>query len=174
MTDLGYRCAGPPGTSSCPRAGDRRPEPLPAGFTVRDAAEADHEAAWTLLEDAFLEWSERDRTPLDDFGSRIWERPGLRSRGTSGWWRTPTASSSVPPTCTSPARPGTSPRSPYVPTTAGAGWPAPMLVDAFGLAREHGATRCYLSTDTRAGARGLYEKVGMVVASTWVNRAIEL
>ena len=54
-------------------------------------------------------------------------------------------------------------------------WLAPaMLVDAFGLAREHGAERCYLSTDTRAGARGLYEKVGMEVASTWVNRAITL
>ena len=48
-----------------------------------------------------------------------------------------------------------------------------MLVDAFGLARANGAVRCYLSTDTRAGARGLYEKVGMVVASTWVNRAID-
>ncbi len=34
--------------------------------------------------------------------------------------------------------------------------------------------RSHLSTDTRAGARGLYEKVGMVVASTWVMRSIDL
>ena len=60
------------------------------------------------------------------------------------------------------------------PDHRGRGLAPPMLVDAFGLAREHGAVRCYLSTDTRAGARGLYEKVGMEVASTWVNRAIAL
>jgi hypothetical protein len=49
-----------------------------------------------------------------------------------------------------------------------------MLVDAFAVARAHGATRSGLSTDSRTGALGLYEKVGMVVASNWVNRAIRL
>jgi hypothetical protein len=49
-----------------------------------------------------------------------------------------------------------------------------MLVDAFGLARDHGATRSELSTDSRTGALGLYEKVGMVVTSTWVHRAVTL
>ena len=49
-----------------------------------------------------------------------------------------------------------------------------MLVEAFTVAREHGATGSALDTDSRTGALGLYEKVGMVVASTWVNRAIDL
>ena len=31
-----------------------------------------------------------------------------------------------------------------------------------------------LSTDSRTGALGLYERVGMEVTSTWVNRAIDL
>ena len=31
-----------------------------------------------------------------------------------------------------------------------------------------------LSTDSRTGALGLYEKVGMKVTSTWVSRAIKL
>ena len=56
----------------------------------------------------------------------------------------------------------------------GLGLARAMLVDAFGLAREHGAVRCYLSTDSRTGALGLYEKVGMVVSSTWVNRGLHL
>ena len=60
------------------------------------------------------------------------------------------------------------------PDHRGRGLAPAMLVDAFAQARSHGADRCYLSTDTRAGARGLYEKVGMEVASTWVNRAITL
>ena len=37
-----------------------------------------------------------------------------------------------------------------------------------------GATVSELSTDSRTGALGLYEKVGMQVTSTWVNRAIDL
>jgi mycothiol synthase len=49
-----------------------------------------------------------------------------------------------------------------------------MLVDAFAVARAHGATRSGLATDSRTGALGLYEKVGMVVASTWLNRAVRL
>jgi len=49
-----------------------------------------------------------------------------------------------------------------------------LLVDAFAEARQHGATRFELSTDSRTGALSLYEKVGMRVASTWVNRAIDI
>ena len=30
------------------------------------------------------------------------------------------------------------------------------------------------STDSRTGALGLYEKVGMQVSSTWLHRAIDL
>ncbi len=40
--------------------------------------------------------------------------------------------------------------------------------------RQHGAVRSYLSTDTRAGPRAVYEAVGMVVTSTWVNWAVDL
>jgi len=49
-----------------------------------------------------------------------------------------------------------------------------MLADAFGLARAQGAVRCYLATDSRTGALGLYEKVGMVVTDVWVNRGLDL
>ena len=49
-----------------------------------------------------------------------------------------------------------------------------LLVDCFAEAREHGATRSELSTDSRTGALGLYERVGMRVTSTWVHRAIAL
>ena len=49
-----------------------------------------------------------------------------------------------------------------------------MLVDAFAVARAHGATASSLNTDSRTGALGLYEKVGMQVIQNWVNRAIDL
>ena len=41
-------------------------------------------------------------------------------------------------------------------------------------ARQHGAVRCYLATDSRTGALALYEKVGMRVSSAWVNLALDL
>ncbi len=56
----------------------------------------------------------------------------------------------------------------------GQGLAQALLVDAFAVGKEHGALRFDLSTDSRTGALGLYEKVGMVVTSTWVNRAIAL
>ena len=56
----------------------------------------------------------------------------------------------------------------------GRGLAQALLVDCFAAARAHGATGIWLSTDTRTGALGLYEKVGMRVASTWLNRAIDL
>lgn len=49
-----------------------------------------------------------------------------------------------------------------------------LLVDAFEQARADGATRSELSTDSRTGALGLYERVGMEATSVWVNRAIDL
>ena len=49
-----------------------------------------------------------------------------------------------------------------------------LLADAFAAAREHGAERSELSTDSRTGALGLYENVGMRVTSIWVSRAMDL
>ena len=49
-----------------------------------------------------------------------------------------------------------------------------LLVDSFARAREHGTTTSELSTDSRTGALTLYERVGMVATSTWVNRGIDL
>ncbi len=56
----------------------------------------------------------------------------------------------------------------------GLGLARALLADAFATARAHGATRSELSTDTRTGALGLYERVGMQVRSTWVHRATDL
>jgi ribosomal protein S18 acetylase RimI-like enzyme len=56
----------------------------------------------------------------------------------------------------------------------GRGLAQSLLVDAFAEARGRGATRFELSTDSRTGALGLYEKVGMEVTSVWVNRAIDV
>ncbi|MBC2959586.1 GNAT family N-acetyltransferase [Nocardioides deserti] len=172
MADLGYEVRWTAWDLELPEGAEVQARPLPDGYALRDATDADHEAAWTLVEDAFLEWSDRERMPLADFGARVWGRPGfepwnlrllLHGEDLVGVTHVFLAGDAA-----------------YVariavrPDHRGRGLAPAMLVDAFGRAREHGAARCYLSTDTRAGARGLYEKVGMVVSSTWVNRSVTL
>ncbi|WP_210503442.1 GNAT family N-acetyltransferase [Nocardioides xinjiangensis] len=173
MADLGYAVRWTAWDLELPPEREVAARPLPDGFAIRSAEESDHEVVWTLLEDCFLEWSERERMSLEDFGARVWGRPGHQP------WNLRLLAAPdgrvVGATHVFLAGEGA-----YVariavrPDHRGRGLAPAMLVDAFARAREHGAVRCYLSTDTRAGARGLYEKVGMEVASTWVNRAIAL
>lgn len=173
MRDLGYRERWTAWDLELPEGREIGARPLPAGFTLRDATDADREAAWTLVEDCFLEWSERARMTLEDFGARVWDRPGWQP------WNLRLVHNPYGE-LVGVTHVHLSGEGAYVarivvrPDHRGRGLAPAMLLDAFGLARSHGALRCYLSTDTRAGARGLYEKVGMVVTSVWVNRAIEL
>lgn len=172
MADLGYEVRWTAWDLELPEGAEIEARPLPEGFALRDATPADHEAAWTLLEDAFLEWSERERMPLDDFGARVWLRPGFEPWNLRLLHHGDELVGATHVFLAGDAA--------YVarvavrPDHRGRGLAPAMLVDAFARAREHGAARCYLSTDTRAGARGLYEKVGMVVSSTWVNRSTTL
>jgi GNAT superfamily N-acetyltransferase len=173
LATLGYRVRWTAWDLELPEGGEIRARALPAGFTIRDATEQDRESAWTLLEDAFLEWSDRERATIDEFGRRIWGRPSyepwnLRLLTNPGGELVGAVHVHLADAAGYVAKVAVRP------DHRGRGLAAPMLVDAFRLAREHGAVRCYLSTDTRAGARTLYEKVGMVVSSTWVNRAIDV
>ena len=145
--------------------------PLPAGHVLRDARPDEHELVYEVIEDAFGEW--RDRGALEDFAALVWDRPGHQP------WnlRLCIDAHGAPVGATHVYLSGDAG---YVARIAvrkdrrGRGLAGAMLADAFALARSHGAVRCYLSTDSRTGALGLYEKVGMVVSSTWVNRALGL
>ena len=76
--------------------------------------------------------------------------------------------------CSWTATAASSPGSPRARTSAAGAWPRRCSSTRSPRPREHGAARSELSTDSRTGALGLYEKVGMQVTSIWVNRAIEL
>lgn len=158
----------PEGTSIPERA-------LPEGYAIREATEADHEAVWAVTEDAFLEWSERERQSFADWRARVPQRPGFRP------WNirvTTDPAGEVVALAIVLLFQGDGKTEGYVDQLAtradqrGLGLAQALLADSFAVAREHGATRSTLATDTRTGALGLYEKVGMSVASTWVNRAV--
>ncbi|MBJ7359944.1 GNAT family N-acetyltransferase [Nocardioides sp.] len=151
--------------------------PLPEGYTVREARPDEHEAVWTVTEDAFLEWSERKRQAFEDWQATVPGRPGFEP------WNIrvvidPTGE--VVATANVHLNRDGERVGAYIDRLATRkdqrhkGIAQALLVDSFAVARSHGAVRSELSTDSRTGALGLYEKVGMSVTSVWVNRAKDL
>ena len=86
----------------------------------------------------------------------------------------PRQPSSAPPTSSSPATPATSPGSRSGPIIGAEVWPRRCWSTPSPWRVNTAPPLPYLSTDTRAGARAGSHRVGMEVASTWVNRAISL
>ena len=150
------------------------PQPLPEGYVVRTASRPpERRAAHGVIEVAFLEWSERSRRTFEDFEAGTVLRPGFED------WQLRIVVDAVGETvgaCFSVLAGEVG----YVDQLAvrrdrrGRGLARALLADAFAAARAHGATRSELSTDSRTGALGLYERVGMQVRSTWVHRAVRL
>ncbi len=156
-------------------------QPLPPGHTIRSAeTEVDQRAAWTILEDAFLEWSERDREPFEDFAAEVMGRPGFEP-----WHlRLVVDGDDVPVGACHlviyRGADGADRVGGYVQSVGvrkdrrHQGLARALLADAFANARRVGATTSELNTDTRTGALGLYERVGMRVRQTWLHRAYDL
>jgi GNAT superfamily N-acetyltransferase len=171
----GYRVRWTAWDLELPEGAEVSAQPLRAGYSIRDAETHEHELVYEVIEDAFSEW--RDRGSLEDFAALVWGRPGHQP------WNLRLCVDpdgvAVGATHLHLAGAGVETAG-YVARIAvrrdrrGLGLAGAMLADAFTLARAHGAVRCYLSTDSRTGALGLYEKVGMQVSSTWVNRALDL
>jgi GNAT superfamily N-acetyltransferase len=170
---LGYRVRWESWVLQLPEGATVPRRDLPEGYTVRAAEPEEYPAAWTVQEDAFLEWSERERQPYEDWESSMTRRPGfapwnlrvvLDPAGevvAMAMLQLAEATAYVARLATAKAE-------------RGKGLAQALLVDAFAVGRAHGALRSELATDSRTGALGLYEKVGMKVTSTWVNRAIDL
>ena len=153
--------------------------PVPEGYAVREATVEDYPAVHTILEDAFLEWAVRERESYEDFAAVVMGRPGFEP-----WMLrvvTDVDGEVVGVATVSVFDPEDGrPVEAFVSRLAvrrdqrHRGLAQALLVDAFARGREHGAPSGGLSTDSRTGALGLYEKVGMKVTMDWVNRAITL
>jgi mycothiol synthase len=173
LEKLGYRVRWTSWVLDLPEGKEIEERRLPDGYAVRAAEPGEYPKVHDVIEDAFLEWSERDRESFEDFAARTVRRPGFEP------WHLRVVvdpSGEVVGACFLLV----SGEVAFVQALAvrrdrrGLGLARALLVDAFGNAREHGATRSELSTDSRTGALGLYERVGMQVTSTWVHRAVRL
>ncbi len=177
LASLGYDVAWESWILELPPGAEIEPQPVPDGYLIRTAeGEADHRAAWEVLEDAFLEWADRPRDPFEDFVAEVMQRPGFEP-----WHlRLMTGPDGEAVGACHLVHSVEHPEVAYVQSLGvradqrRRGLARALLVDAFGNAREAGASRSELNTDTRTGALGLYEHVGMRVRATWVHRAISL
>jgi GNAT superfamily N-acetyltransferase len=173
LESLGYHVRWTSWVLELPEGADIPQRQPPAGYAVREARPEEYEACWTVTEDAFLEWSERERDSFEDWASNVSRRPGFEP------WNLRVAvdaDGEVVGTAVVHKNDDYG----YVDKLAtrkdqrGKGLAQCLLIDAFSAAREHGCSRSELSTDTRTGALALYEKVGMRPTSVWLHRAIEL
>jgi mycothiol synthase len=173
LASLGYRVRWTSWVLELPAGASIPHREPPAGYTVREARPEEYEACWTVVEDAFLEWSVRDRQSFADFSASVTQRPGFEP------WNLRVA---VDPAgeVVGFAQIHDNGDHGYVDKLAtrsdqrGRGLAQCLLIDAFAVARAHGCSRAELSTDSRTGALSLYERVGMRVISRWVNRAIDV
>lgn len=176
---LGYDLAWEAWVLQLPAGVDIPRRALPEGYHIRTAQAADDVAVWTVLEDAFLEWSVRERESLEDFQAETRQRPGFQD------WNSrvvtdPTGEVVGAAIVLLSGEDDEREVEAWVDRIAvrrdqrGQGLAQALLADCFDQARAHGAQKSGLSTDSRTGALDLYRKVGMEVTSVWVNRAISL
>jgi GNAT superfamily N-acetyltransferase len=156
--------------------GDRRIEApvLPDGYVLRIALEEDLADAFTVTEDAFLEWSVRPRQEYADWAATVVGRPGHEP------WHLQVVADAEGAIVGAVQASLDQNGGGFVHRVAvradqrGRGIARALLAAAFGAARERGARRSELSTDSRTGALDLYLGLGMEVESTWVNLGISL
>jgi len=175
LEKLGYRVRWTSWVLDLPEGAVVQDRDLPEGYVVRTADPAEYPAVLDVIEDAFLEWSARDRQTYEDFEATVLRRPGFEP------WNLRVV---VDPDGTVVGAALVIMFGEPVATEAfiarlavrrdqrHRGLAQALLVDSFAEGRARGATRQSLSTDSRTGALALYQKVGMEVGDVWLNRGI--
>ena len=174
LAKLGYRVRHTSWVLALPEGKQIEHRELPPGYQIREASPEEYRDVQDVIEDAFLEWSVRDRESFEDFEASVIGRPGFQP------WnlRVVTDQDGVIVGVALVIMAGEEAAEAYIDRLAvrrdqrHRGLAQALLVDAFAHGREHGAKRSALSTDSRTGALSLYEKVGMEVVDVWVSRAI--
>jgi mycothiol synthase len=174
LEKLGYRVRWTSWVLNLPERAVIQHRDLPEGYEIREARPVEYPAVQNVKEDAFLEWSVREREPYEDFEASVIGRPGFEP-----WnMRVVTDPSGVIVGTALVLLYGEPATEAFIDMLAvrqdqrHRGLAQALLVDAFAEGRRRGATRQALSTDSRTGALSLYQKVGMEIGDVWVNRAI--
>lgn len=173
LRSLGYRVRWTSWALTLPPERAIDDQPLPAGHTSRIANPEDLEPAYHVIEDAFLEWSRRPKATLADWLTGVTGRPGHEP------WNLQVVTD-PDGIVVGAVHVVLASETGYVAKVAvrrdqrGRGLARALLASAFRTAREHGATRSELATDSRTGVLDLYLGLGMEITSTWINLGIDL
>ena len=143
------------------------------GYAIRGFVTGqDERAAHAVIQTAFGEWPEHDPTPFDDWSAMVFGHPdfepellGLAVRGDDVVGAVLVIED---------GEQGWIDQLAVARDHRGKGLGMALLMHAFGLTWRRGRRVCGLGTDSRTGARGLYERVGMRVRKTFGEYAKEL
>ena len=174
MADLGYRIRWTSWILQLPEGTEIERRELPAGYRVDQARPEDLVALHDVLEDAFLEWSERERETFEAFTAMVLQRPGFEPWNARVVTDASGAVAAAAIVFLSDSGAAYISRLGTRKDQRNQGLAQALLVDSFAAGREHGAKVFELGTDSRTGALGLYEKVGMVTTGVWVSRCVDL
>jgi mycothiol synthase len=146
---------------------DAEPEPpvLPAGYAIRELVRGrDDRAAYRVIEEAFGEWPDAEQGTFEDWEAETFERPGFAPEQLATVVR-----EGIVVGVASLIQDGDGI---WVAQLAvdrehrGRGLGRALLVHSFATAWRAGLRNVGLATDSRTGARRLYEHVGMRVTRT--------
>ncbi len=150
-----------------------RPPTLPTGITIRPFQPGEERTVHRVIEDAFSEWGSRPPNPFDE-----WQAWALGRNRFEPWM--------LPVVVDDGEIVGTAFLILYAGDTGwvqelavradhrGRGLGRALLQHAFGEFFRRGESTTGLSTESRTGARSLYEHVGMRVKSSYTHYAKEL
>ena len=147
---------------------------VPEGYAIRDFIPGtDDRIVAALIDTAFLEWAERDPDPFEDWAARTIARPRFVP------WHLPVM--------TGPGDEIVAAAFLIDPEDVSEGWvqqlavardhrsrglARALLAESFHRFHSRGAAACGVNTDSRTGALGLYEHVGMSVRLSYTHRAL--
>ena len=147
---------------------------LPEGYAIRDFAPGiDDPRVHEVIDTAFLEWSDREPLPFEDWRAKTVGRAGFEP------WLLPVV---VGPDGTiegaaflidaSEENEGWVQQLAVAREHRGIGLGRALLDESFARFHARGRRACGLNTDSRTGALGLYEHVGMSVKQSYTHRAL--
>lgn len=147
---------------------------VPPGFAIRDFRPGVDDAAVAgVIDRAFLEWADREPESTEDWAAKTINRPGFEP------WHLPvliaTGGEIVGAAFLIDSdgfRDGWVQQLAVAREHRGLGCGRALLEEAFGRFYARGRRQCELNTDSRTGALGLYEHVGMSVRLSYTHRAL--
>jgi ribosomal protein S18 acetylase RimI-like enzyme len=145
----------------------------PAGYAIRSVTpKSDERAAFDVIERAFSAFPERPPRSFDGWAATVFGRPGFAPDLLALAVRGDDVVGAV--LVTFDEGEGYVEQLAVAQEHRGRGLARALLQHAFGVTWRRGGRVCALSTDSRTGARGLYEHVGMRVRTTYYEYVKQL